>query len=77
MYKTLSHRAQNYDFFSKIYSQRILNRAKNIRSSTVKTVFESDVLLRNCREKREAIRVDARMQTCVSLCPDYREIFMQ
>jgi hypothetical protein len=34
----------------------------------VKTVFESDVLLRNYREKMEEIRVDARMQACVSLC---------
>jgi hypothetical protein len=34
----------------------------------VKTVFESDVLLRNYREKMEEIRMDARMQTCVSTC---------
>ena len=34
----------------------------------MKTVFESDVSLRNCREKTEEIRVDARMQTCVSMC---------
>jgi hypothetical protein len=40
---------------------------KNIRSSTVKTVFESDVSLRNYREKMEEIRVDVRMCACVSL----------
>jgi len=34
----------------------------------VKTVFESDVSLRNCREKTEEIRVDVRIQTCVSMC---------
>jgi hypothetical protein len=34
----------------------------------VKTVFESDVSLRNCREKVEKIKVDARMQACVSMC---------
>ena len=34
---------------------------KNIRSSMVKTVFESDVLLRSYREKTEEIRVDASM----------------
>jgi hypothetical protein len=34
----------------------------------VKIVFESDVSLRNCCEKMEEIRVDARMQACVSMC---------
>ena len=34
----------------------------------VKTVFESDVSLRNCCEKTEDIRVDANMQACVSMC---------
>jgi hypothetical protein len=34
----------------------------------VKTVFESDVSLRNYREKIEEIRVDTRMQVCVSMC---------
>ena len=41
---------------------------KNVRSSIVKTVFESDVSLRNYREKIEEIRVDTRMQVCVRLC---------
>jgi hypothetical protein len=58
----------NFKFLSKIYSQWILNRVKNVRSSMVKTVFESDVSLRNCREKMEEIRVDARIQACVSCC---------
>ena len=40
---------------------------KNVRSSTVKTVFESNVSLRNYREKIEEIRVDAHMHACVSL----------
>jgi hypothetical protein len=31
---------------------------KNVRSSMVKTIFESDVLLRNYREKMEEIRMD-------------------
>jgi len=34
----------------------------------VKTIFEPDVSLRNYREKTEEIRVDARIQTCVSMC---------
>jgi hypothetical protein len=34
----------------------------------VKTVFESDVSLRNYREKIEEIRVDTRMQACFSMC---------
>jgi hypothetical protein len=34
----------------------------------VKTVFKSDVLLRNYREKMKKIIMDARMQTCVSMC---------
>jgi hypothetical protein len=34
----------------------------------VKTVFESDVSLINCGEKIKEIRMDAHMQTCVSMC---------
>jgi hypothetical protein len=34
----------------------------------VKTVFESDISLRNCGEKIEEIRVDMRMQACVNMC---------
>jgi hypothetical protein len=34
----------------------------------VKTVFESDVLLRNYREKMEEIRMDGHMQACVGTC---------
>jgi hypothetical protein len=41
---------------------------KNVRCSMVKTVFESHVSLRNCREKIGEIRVDARMQAYVSMC---------
>jgi hypothetical protein len=41
---------------------------KNIRNSMVKTVFESDVSLRNSHEKIEEIRVDTCMQACVSMC---------
>jgi hypothetical protein len=34
----------------------------------VKTVFESDVWLRNCHEKMKEIRVDACLQACVNMC---------
>jgi hypothetical protein len=34
----------------------------------VKIVFESDVSLRNYREKTKEIKVDACMSACVSLC---------
>jgi hypothetical protein len=58
----------NFNFFSKIYSQWILNCVKNVRSLMVKTVFESDVSLRNYREKVEKIKVEACMKACVSMC---------
>jgi hypothetical protein len=41
---------------------------KNVKSPMVKTVFESHVSLRNCREKIGEIRVDARIQAYVSTC---------
>jgi hypothetical protein len=34
----------------------------------VKTVFKSDISLRNYCEKTEEIKVDAHMQACVSMC---------
>jgi hypothetical protein len=40
---------------------------KNVRSSMVKTVLESEASLRNYREKIEEIRMDASMHACVSL----------
>jgi hypothetical protein len=55
----------------KIFQKYIHNGSgivhKNVRSSMVKTVFESHVSLRNCREKIGEIRVNARMQAYVSL----------
>jgi len=39
---------------------------KNIRSSMVKTVFESDASLRNYNEKMKEIILDACMHACVS-----------
>jgi hypothetical protein len=41
---------------------------KNVRSSMVNTVLESEASLRNYREKIEEIRMDASMHTCVSAC---------
>jgi hypothetical protein len=41
---------------------------KNIKSSMVKTVFESDASLSNYREKTDEIRVDACMSARVSMC---------
>jgi hypothetical protein len=41
---------------------------KNIRSSMVKTIFESDASLSNYCEKTDEIRVDACMSACVSMC---------
>ena len=38
---------------------------KNVRSSMMKTVFESDASLRNYNEKKE-IRLDACMNACVN-----------
>ena len=39
---------------------------KNVRSSMVKTVFESDASLRNYNEKTKEIRLDLCMHACVS-----------
>ena len=39
---------------------------KNVRSSTVKTVFELDASLRNYNEKTKEIGLDACMHACVS-----------
>ena len=63
---------QNFKFMNcKFFQKNIHNGSwivhKNVRSSTVKIVFESDVSLRNYRKKIEEIKVDARMHACVSL----------
>jgi hypothetical protein len=56
----------------KIFQKYIHNRSwivhKNVRSSMVKTVLESEASLRNYREKMEEIRMDASMHAYVSLC---------
>jgi hypothetical protein len=41
---------------------------KNVRSSMVKTVLESEASLRNYREKIKEIRMDTSMHACVSAC---------
>jgi hypothetical protein len=53
--------------FKNIFTM-VLNRAKNIRSLMVKIVFESNISLRNYREKIEEIKVDACMSAYVGLC---------
>jgi hypothetical protein len=56
----------------KIFQKYIHNGSwivhKNVRSSMVKTVLESEASLRNYREKMKEIRMDASMHACVSLC---------
>jgi hypothetical protein len=58
----------NFKFFQKYIHNWSWIVHKNVRSSMVKTVLQSETSLRNYREKIEEIRMDVSMHACVSSC---------
>jgi hypothetical protein len=65
------HKIMNFNFFSKIYSQWILNRAQKYQEFNGENLFESDVSLRNCREKGKRLEwthACRHVSACVSYC---------
>ena len=75
----------NFKFISKkIFTMDLESCVKKVRSSMVKTVFESDASLRNYNEKTKEIRLDGCMHACVGLvrlcqveCPARGEVSMR